>query len=163
MSWADKKATTAAPAPPIQLRRRSLSSGCRLAPYKSGEALQRPGAAFGSQVFRLSKLQPVVVLAGIVIALPASASQAQEMGSRSQGLALAREICAPCHAILKGGDTSPDPSAPSFEVIAAVPGMTSTALAVALRTSHETMPNIILDDRELQNLSAYILGLKDDP
>jgi hypothetical protein len=41
--------------------------------------------------------------------------------------------------------------------------MTSTALSVALRTSHATMPNIILDDRELQDLSAYILGLKGGP
>ncbi|MDF2973975.1 MAG: cytochrome c [Microvirga sp.] len=163
MNWADKKATTTAPALPIQLRTRSLKSRCRLAPYKIGEALRLSCVALRLQVCRLSKLQPVVVLAGIVLALPASPSQAQEMGSRSQGLALAREICAPCHAILKGGDPSPDPSAPSFEVVASVPGMTSTALSVALRTSHATMPNIILDDRELQDLSAYILGLKGGP
>ena len=111
----------------------------------------------------LSRLQPVAVLAGVVLALSASTSQVQEMGSRSQGFALAREICAPCHAIQSGDNTSPNPSAPSFETISSVPGMTSIALAVALRTSHETMPNIILDDGELQNISAYILGLKEDP
>jgi hypothetical protein len=38
--------------------------------------------------------------------------------------------------------------------------MTSIALAAALRTSHRTMPNIILADDDLRNVSAYIISLR---
>jgi hypothetical protein len=39
---------------------------------------------------------------------------------------------------------SSNAAAPSFERIANVPGMTSAALTAALRTSHETMLNVII-------------------
>jgi hypothetical protein len=39
--------------------------------------------------------------------------------------------------------------------------MTGTALTVALRTSHETMPNLMLEREELRNVIAYILSLED--
>jgi hypothetical protein len=38
--------------------------------------------------------------------------------------------------------------------------MTAAALTVALRTSHRTMPNIMLEPPELDNVIAYILSLK---
>jgi hypothetical protein len=56
---------------------------------------------------------------------------------------------------------SPNRDAPSFEKIANIPGMTSTApaLAAALRTSHETMPNIKGSD--LSDVIAYILSMNE--
>lgn len=109
MRSAKDQAMTAATALPIRLLRRWLISGCKLTPYRSDEARQLSGAELELQTFRLSRLRPVVVLVGVVFALSASTSPAQEIGSRSQGLALARETCAPCHAIRKGGDASPNP------------------------------------------------------
>jgi hypothetical protein len=38
--------------------------------------------------------------------------------------------------------------------------MTATALAAALRTSHQTMPNVILQPDELGNIVAHILSLR---
>jgi hypothetical protein len=38
--------------------------------------------------------------------------------------------------------------------------MSPTALQAALRTSHRTMPNIILDADEMRDVVAYILTLK---
>ncbi len=38
--------------------------------------------------------------------------------------------------------------------------MTSIALTAALRTSHRTMPNLVLSDDETKNVVAYLLGLK---
>jgi hypothetical protein len=38
--------------------------------------------------------------------------------------------------------------------------MTALALSVALRTSHSTMPNLILDKDEVESIAAYILSLK---
>jgi mono/diheme cytochrome c family protein len=87
---------------------------------------------------------------------------AQEADPRA-GLRIAREVCASCHAVEAAEERSPRPQAPAFNVIARVPGMTTTALTVALRTSHETMPNIMLGDRELRDLTAYITGLRERP
>lgn len=76
------------------------------------------------------------------------------------GLRIAREFCASCHAVEAGEDRSPRPQAPPF---ARVPRMTTAALTVALRTFHETMPNIMLGDRELRDVTAYITSLRARP
>jgi hypothetical protein len=47
--------------------------------------------------------------------------------------------------------------------VANTPGMTATALAVWLTTSHPTMPNIVLEQQDLDNVVAFILTLKDKP
>ena len=86
--------------------------------------------------------------------------QAQETGRPQEGRARAQQLCAECHNVEKGSAGSPNPLAPSFEIVAAVPGMTSTALRAALRTSHRTMPNIMLETNELADIVAYILSLK---
>ena len=49
-----------------------------------------------------------------------------------------------------------------FKDVANNPGMTGTALAVWLQTSHPTMPNFILEKQDMLNVVAYILSLKDD-
>lgn len=79
------------------------------------------------------------------------------------GLRIAREFCASCHAVEAGEDRSPRPQAPPFDRIARVPRMTTAALTVALRTFHETMPNIMLGDRELRDVTAYITSLRARP
>jgi len=86
-------------------------------------------------------------------------AQAQEPGSVQDGLRLARTQCSECHRVDRTG-RSPKPDAPSFEEIADTPGMTRTALLAALRTSHATMPNIIIKDSDVDDLVAYILSLK---
>jgi hypothetical protein len=39
--------------------------------------------------------------------------------------------------------------------------MTSTALTVALQTSHRTMPNLVIKGDDAMNIIAYILSLKE--
>jgi mono/diheme cytochrome c family protein len=97
-----------------------------------------------------------------MIAFPiASAhSVAQEIGSAGRGLALAEQVCARCHAVQKQQTQSPNNDAPAFQAIASIPGMTATALSAALHTSHQTMPNLVLDPDELADIVAYILSLK---
>lgn len=97
-------------------------------------------------------------IAALLIA--ATGLSAQETGSAKQGLGLARGTCATCHGVENGDDFSPNPLAPTFEMIADTPGMTATALAVALRTNHDMMPDFILQSDELADLTAYILTLK---
>jgi mono/diheme cytochrome c family protein len=88
---------------------------------------------------------------------------AQEIGDAKAGLSVARQVCAPCHAVLAGETNSPNRQAPSFEQMARVPGMTVTALTVILQTSHATMPNIMLEPDELRDISTYIVSLGNRP
>jgi mono/diheme cytochrome c family protein len=94
------------------------------------------------------------------IAFAAGSSEAQEVGSAARGLALAQHVCARCHAVQKQQKQSPHEVAPAFQVIASAPGMTAMALSAALQTSHQTMPNLVLNHNELADVVAYILSLK---
>ena len=86
-------------------------------------------------------------------------AHAQEIGSAQQGLRLAQSQCTECHLVERGG-RSPRVDAPTFEEIANTGGMTSAALIAALRTSHKTMPNIIIKDSDLGDFIAYIVSLR---
>ena len=101
---------------------------------------------------------------GLIIAVCVAAigaAQAQSIGSASQGLKLAQAQCAECHLVEKGSGLSPNPAAPTFEDIANIRGMTSAALTAALRTSHETMPNVIIKGSDLNDVIAYILSMNE--
>jgi cytochrome c len=86
--------------------------------------------------------------------------RAQPMDQPRQGLALAQQICAQCHAVEAGSLNSPNPAAPRFEDIANVPGMTAAAISATLHTSHRTMPNVMLDSDQTGAIIAYLLSLK---
>ncbi|WP_262028119.1 c-type cytochrome [Microvirga sp. Mcv34] len=101
-------------------------------------------------------------LAIFLLMIPAGL-QAQESGNPEAGLRVAREACATCHAVEPGQNQSPRTQAPTFARIARVPGMTTTALTVAMRTSHKTMPNIMLEPGELRDVTAYITSLHKHP
>jgi mono/diheme cytochrome c family protein len=87
--------------------------------------------------------------------------QAQEVGNANEGLRIARAVCAECHLVDKLPGQSPNLIAPTFEHIANTPGMNSTALTAALRTSHETMPNVIIKGSDLSDVIAYILSMSE--
>ncbi|KSV83715.1 c-type cytochrome [Sinorhizobium sp. GL28] len=97
----------------------------------------------------------VLVIASTIAPVPTV--QAQDV---QQGGQLALEVCAACHAVLAGQAQSPMAEAPSFEAVAATPGMTAAALNVWLTSQdHPTMPNIVLSQADVQDVSAYILSL----
>jgi len=88
-------------------------------------------------------------------------AQTDPAGIRA-GRQLADTQCAQCHGVDRKAQST-NPAAPAFEDIANVPGMTATALTVVLRTSHQSMPNIIVQGRDPENIIAYILSLKRTP
>jgi mono/diheme cytochrome c family protein len=93
--------------------------------------------------------------------LCAGPALAQPVGDVEAGRGLARELCAGCHAVEPGAADKPG-GAPSFARIAAVPGMTATALRVVLQTApaHRTMPMLTLDADETRDVIAYVLSLR---
>jgi len=76
-----------------------------------------------------------------------------------QGRRVAHADCAQCHGVDRNSYSS-NLAAPTFDDIANVPGMTSQALIVALRTPHRSMPNLVIKGRDAEDLVAYILSLK---
>jgi len=76
----------------------------------------------------------------------------QQLGDPVAGERLAAHNCATCHGA--------HGAAPAFTAIAAMPSTTQTSLAVFLRTSHASMPNLILSAADRNNLIAYILSLR---
>ena len=88
------------------------------------------------------------------------AGQVAQVVAPLPGRVYAESACAGCHAVAAGQTRSPNPNAPTFEVIANAPGMTLMGLNVALHTSHATMPNLIVDPVHIQDLSAYLHTLK---
>jgi mono/diheme cytochrome c family protein len=108
-------------------------------------------------------MRTLIVSAVFSILGMVAASQAQDIGDVHQGRQLALDVCAACHAVRAGQTQSPLATAPSFEEIAHVPGMTAAALAVWLtgQSHHPTMPNFIISQQQVRNVSAYLLSLRD--
>jgi mono/diheme cytochrome c family protein len=105
-------------------------------------------------------MKRIVTFATLLITVAAGLVQAQDVPERLKGATLAQQICAECHAVQAGQPRSPNSQAPTFETVAKTPGMTAIALTAILRTSHRTMPNIVLADDDLRNIIAYIMTLK---
>jgi len=85
---------------------------------------------------------------------------AQSIGDWRKGRALARQLCAECHALGRRNVHSPNPEAPSFATVASTPGMTASALNVFFQTSHRHMPNLVLATDQRSDIIAYIMMLK---
>ena len=84
-----------------------------------------------------------------------------DVGDARKGLVFAQKICSACHNVLRTEAASPNKQAPPFKAIANTPGMSITALTVWSRTSHPTMPNLVIDPNDMDDLIAYILALRD--
>jgi mono/diheme cytochrome c family protein len=105
----------------------------------------------------MARLILTAVLALFIVGIHAAG--AETVGNPQDGLALAQQVCAQCHATVPQQDRSPNPKAPRFADLAATPGMTSTALLVALTTPHAGMPMFTLTAGQRDDIIAYILSL----
>ncbi|MBR0961764.1 c-type cytochrome [Bradyrhizobium japonicum] len=101
----------------------------------------------------------VLFLLGVVH----TAAGASRPGSRTiaEGHRLAQAWCQSCHAIEPHMAGFFD-EAPSFQAIADRHGTTALSLKVFWRTSHQSMPNLVISPEQAEALSAYILSLRGD-
>jgi len=102
---------------------------------------------------------PKIVLA-LAVSVIASSAWAAENANVSDGLHFAQSVCAECHAVHDGEPAPAGAKAPSFTTVANTPGMSANALNVWFQTSHPTMPNLKLSNRERDDIIAYILSLR---
>ncbi len=84
---------------------------------------------------------------------------AQEIGNVEAGGEYAIDHCARCHAVDAHTMRSPNPQATPFAQIAVTPGMNARALTVWLSSVHKDMPDLIIEQNDMDNLIAYILSL----
>ena len=103
---------------------------------------------------------PAWSLIVLAIAMAGQPLCAEDRGDPGRGLAVAREVCSECHAIQAQQLQSPNARAPTFLALATTPGMTATALNVALTTPHAGMPMFRLTSDQRADIIAYILGLR---
>jgi mono/diheme cytochrome c family protein len=101
----------------------------------------------------------LLLLIPTMIMTAALQAKAERLGDPQAGYDYAKEVCSGCHGI--SAEPSPLPQATRFREVADRPGITGTALAVWLQTSHPTMPNIVVEKQDMLNVVAYILDLKD--
>jgi cytochrome c len=83
-------------------------------------------------------------------------------GGASDGHRLAEAWCKDCHAIeaTTAGTTGAANAAPPFTAIANQPSTTELSLKVFLRSSHRSMPNLVITPDQADDLVNYILSLK---
>jgi mono/diheme cytochrome c family protein len=103
-------------------------------------------------------MRPLLLSFAIGLATAPGALAAEDVGDPQAGFEYAKQVCSVCHGV--SAEKSPLPKAPRFREVADTSGMTGTALAVWMQTSHPTMPNIILEKNDMLNVIAYILSLK---
>jgi cytochrome c len=101
------------------------------------------------------------LIAAALMTIAAAEATAQEMGDRAMGRAFALQVCTPCHKVATDQLSPPRfATAPDFRAIARTRGMTETSLHAFLSSPHPSMPNLILSQKEQDDVIAYILSLR---
>jgi len=93
------------------------------------------------------------------LAVPVGALSQPLEGDASSGRQVAIEACSACHHI-DADISSKGAFPPSFEDIAKLPSTTELSLRAFLRSSHVTMPNLLIFAPDIDDLIVYILSLK---
>ncbi len=104
-------------------------------------------------------LAAVTLVYGLLSA--ASIVAAAELGDIDAGLKFATQNCAECHDITSRNLMSTASGVPTFYVVANTSGISRTSLLVWMQSSHRKMPNLMVEDQDLDDVIAYILSLKE--
>ena len=107
-------------------------------------------------------MRSVLVLLVTILIGGTGSVAADQFGDPVAGRLYAKETCTPCHSISAEDPVSPVIEATDFVTVANTPGMTRTALTVFLGTPHPTMPNLVLEPQDKDDVIAYILSLKEE-
>jgi len=99
-------------------------------------------------------------LVGAAIMTISSFMPARAQSDASPGETLAREVCSECHSVELGNLRSPNPDAPAFQELANTPGINPMTIRVWLQSPHRSMPLLVLDEEEIDDISSYIMSLE---
>jgi mono/diheme cytochrome c family protein len=102
-------------------------------------------------------LAAMAIVAGV---LAPAAALGQSMADPAAGGKLALEVCAQCHFVAENQPMIPRADAPPFDEIAAEPSVTELSLRVFLQTPHRNMPDLLLSQKETDDVIGFILSLR---
>jgi mono/diheme cytochrome c family protein len=77
------------------------------------------------------------------------------------GCRLAETWCVNCHVVGPGSQSGTSTGAPTFPAIAQMGSVSPMSLRVFLQTPHNRMPDLHLSRQEIDDVSTYILGLRE--
>ena len=106
------------------------------------------------------QMQSAGILFVAATLLAASGARAQDIEA---GKRVAQSACSSCHLVDPKGQNTGSDAVPTFASIARMPSTTEISLAAFLSTPHGRMPDLILNQAEIQDISAYILSLRNSP
>ncbi len=110
--------------------------------------------------------------AGIATASATLAKAEDSSDEIAAGRQLALQVCSVCHVVAPNQEFAPglEQRTPSFEDIANRPDMSADFLRKFITTTHwdektipMTMPNPMLGDEQIMQVSSYILSLRKRP
>jgi mono/diheme cytochrome c family protein len=102
-----------------------------------------------------------VAVAAVILTTSVTAARAQaDLGDVDRGHDLARTTCAACHRVEKGETAEKIMDVAPFQTIANNGSRTKLALLVFLKSPHANMPDIMLSEKEIDSVIAYIMSLK---
>ena len=104
----------------------------------------------------------LVTLAAVVallLILRQASGAAPGADSAAAGHRLAEAWCRTCH-VIEATTAGASNAAPDFVQVANLPSTTALSLKVFLRTSHPSMPNLVLTPDQTDDVVNYILSLK---
>lgn len=104
-------------------------------------------------------LRPALLSTALILAIGNGAHAAQNPQLAQQGRLLAQSLCADCHTF--GGAQRSDRAPPDFKAVADMPQTTALSLRVFLKSPHANMPDLILEEGQIDALVAFILDLGD--
>jgi mono/diheme cytochrome c family protein len=110
-------------------------------------------------------MKPILgnAVAVFLLALGTQTASAQDLGDPRAGAAYADQICSECHGVHSGVRVSPNERAPAFQIVAETRGMSEMALRAWFRTPHPSMPNLVIRNKDADDVISYILSLKRRP
>jgi mono/diheme cytochrome c family protein len=88
-------------------------------------------------------------------------TDAQEIGDAVAGQQLAERWCSSCHVVGPAPERGISNGAPTFAAIARLKSTTPLSLRAFLLTPHARMPDLHLTRDEMDNLTAYVMSLRD--
>jgi mono/diheme cytochrome c family protein len=105
-------------------------------------------------------LAGIPLLTAILLGIAIQSAAAQDIGDLAAGRQLAQTWCSSCHQVDPAQQRGVDNGVPAFIAIARMPSTTPLALRAFLQTPHAQMPDLHLSRNEIDDLTGYILSLR---
>jgi mono/diheme cytochrome c family protein len=101
-----------------------------------------------------------IIVFSATVMLAAGAARAQDV---KVGKAIARVWCSNCHLVDPQEQRTARDGVPTFLAIARMKSTTEMSLAAFLKTPHGGLPDSTLSRTEIQDVTGYILSLRQSP